>query len=251
MGLKIMVCRFPYGMQEHSDTVDWLLGALPELEAHPAVETVYRARIADTPVDMSRNRALKAALDAQVDYVVMLDSDMAPDLLGDEPGAVPFLPSALDFALSLNRPCVVAAPYCSGPPEERVLVMRWTATESDDPGANFRLEPFGRDEAATMTGFGEVAALATGLMLIDTRVCAALPTPWFHYEWNDPERTTKASTEDVVFSRNLHLLGVPQFCAWDSWAGHHKTKLVGKPRPVPAGAVPAALRKAAARQKAG
>jgi hypothetical protein len=47
-----------------------------------------------------------------------------------------------------------------------------------------------------------------------------------------------ASTEDVAFSRDLTYAGVPLFCAWQSWAGHIKPKMVGKPLEIPPQNVP-------------
>jgi hypothetical protein len=42
-------------------------------------------------------------------------------------------------------------------------------------------------------------------------------------------RIKKATTEDVYFSRNLALAGVPQYVLWDCWAGHIKPIVVDKP----------------------
>lgn len=96
-----------------------------------------------------------------------------------------------------------------------------------------------------MAGVQEVAALPTGLILFDVRAFKKLPPPWFTYQYkgDGPEcpgcgqakpglQTEKASTEDVVLTRDLSLLGIPQYCAWDSWAGHIKRKVVRKPRPI-------------------
>jgi hypothetical protein len=46
----------------------------------------------------------------------------------------------------------------------------------------------------------------------------------------------------VTFARDLDVVGVPQYCAWSSWAGHHKSKLVGRPERIPGGSVPKFLR---------
>ena len=181
------------------------------------------------------------------DFVLMLDDDMAPDI-GLRPDmrdadAVPFMPSALDFALKHDGPCVVAAPYCASPPEQAVVVMKNRVVYPGQPPAmGTRLDKYTRDEAAVQKGITEVAALPTGVMLIDARVTGMLPPPWFYYEYADEKHHTKlASTEDVVFSRNLSWLGVPQYCAWDSWAGHQKRFLTGRPVLAPVTQVPAAI----------
>jgi hypothetical protein len=152
-----------------------------------------------------------------------------------------FFPAALDFALEHPGPCVIGAPYCAGPPEERVLVSKFRERESDNPSEivnGLRLECFTREEAAQLTGLGMVSSLPTGLMMIDMRTLELMGPPWFHYEYKDNWETEIASTEDTVFSRNALYLGVPQYCAWQSWAAHIKTKAVGRPRRYPIAAVP-------------
>lgn len=71
--------------------------------------------------------------------------------------------------------------------------------------------------------------MPTGLILYDARVFKKLPAPWFEYEYDDEEKSNKVTTEDVFQTRNASLLGMPQFVAWDCWAGHAKTRIVGKP----------------------
>ena len=62
-----------------------------------------------------------------------------------------------------------------------------------------------------------------------------LEKPWFYYEYADETCSNKVSTEDVTNTRDISLMGMaklgynPVFCAWDSWCGHLKAKVVGKP----------------------
>lgn len=141
-------------------------------------------------------------------------------------------------------PATIAAPYCGPPPHECVYVFRWASKSSGDAEPSFRLEMFDRDDAARKTGIEEVAALPTGLILYDMRVFKTLPPPWFKYEWTDQYETHKASTEDVYQTRNASLMGLPQFCTWDCWAGHIKTKTVTKPVPMTVGAMRTEMRNA-------
>ena len=106
------------------------------------------------------------------------------------------------------------------------------------------LESFTRAESAERRGIELVSSLPTGCLMIDMRVCKVLCPPWFSYEYADPRRTQFASTEDTVFTRNLFYLGVPIYCAWQSWACHVKEKHVGRPRQYPQAAVPTNVRKA-------
>ena len=199
---------------------------------------------------MSRNRALKRAQELNLQFAVFIDSDMWPDYEflhnqgqeSPEKGVQQFLPAALEFALQHDGPCVVGAPYCTSPPEERVLVMRWVTVETGAPAGNAQIKSVDRGEASLMRGFEEVAALGTGLLLIDMRAIQLLPKPWFSYEFKDDAKTEKASTEDIVFTRDLHLLGVPQYCFWNAWSGHWKTKMVTKPANIPLANISKAMR---------
>jgi hypothetical protein len=238
MKRSLMIARFPYGNLEHSDCVDWLCQSYLWAQNEDTVSSVGLWRLGDTPVSMTRNVALEVARQNHYDYVLMVDSDMSPDL--KLPGAVPFLPAAWEFALKHDGPCLVGAPYCAGPPNEKVVVYRWAAGESGAP-TNPSLEEYPREEAAGKAGFERVAALATGLLLIDMRALEKIEPPYFDYEWSDRRMVKKASTEDIHFTRDLSMAGVPLYSAWDSWAGHWKQKCVGKPEAVPLDQVPARL----------
>jgi hypothetical protein len=228
---QVMVARFPYGGSEDHRLCSWLIATVGKMKQDRRISAVHHIEINDTPITMSRNRAVKAAQTAGADYLLMVDSDMSPDL--PLPGSKPFWDTSWDFVLEYGRPCVVAAPYCGPPPCENVYVFRWANTESDSANPNFSLEQFPREEAAKMLGIQEVAALPTGILLLDLRALQAISPPYFDYEYKDPPfNTEKSTTEDVYFTRNLSLAGVPQFCNWDAWAGHVKSKVVGKPTPL-------------------
>lgn len=240
--LKVCIYRFPYGGYEHACVGAWIPNALFTLHTHPRVGACGIESINATPTDMARNRAVRHALDNNVDFMIMVDNDMFPDYqMGDpnrDKSAMPFLPHALDFAIE-HGPCCVGAPYCSQPPQEDVLVSRWRHQEGNDPDGQVKLSKFTREEAIERTGFEEVAALATGLLLIDTRPLALMQGPWFSYQYSDSERTKMISTEDIVFTRDLSMLSIPQYVFWNAWAGHWKLKLVTKPTNLPYNCVPA------------
>lgn len=251
---KVMVCQFPGGNSTHPDVSDWVLETVLKMEKDPSIGpgNVVLWRRADTPVTMTRNLSLLKAEKEGADYVLMVDSDMSPDL--PYPGAVPFWDAAWPFVQAHAGPCVIAAPYCGPPPDECVYVFEWQNKESGGANPDMQLAMVPRSKAADLHGIQRAAALPTGLMLIDMRAVARLPHPRFYYEWKgDGEKCSccgvpkpgpqavKASTEDVTFSRDLDAAGAPMYCAWDSWAGHHKSKVVGKPFNIPADTVPRAL----------
>jgi hypothetical protein len=233
---SVLIARFPYRGYELSECVDWLVETVIEMKGDARVGDIFRKRVADTPISMTRNQACDAARRLGADFVLMIDDDVAPDHHKGEPGARPFWASSFEFLLAHGGPAVVAAPYCGPPPHENVYVFRWRNRASGGPAdsqaLDLKLDQYTREEAAERTGIEEVAALPTGLLLMHTAVLEGLPPPWFDYEYETAYETHKATTEDVYFTRNLSMRGVPVYCNWDAWAGHDKRKLVGKPRPV-------------------
>lgn len=223
----VMVARFPYGGTEDSDVTDWLIRTRLAMERDPRVGRVVPFKKNTTPITMARNLAVRTAREAGVDYLLMIDSDMSPDL--PYPGAKRFWDSSFDFAVNHPGPCVVAAPYCGPPPFENCYVFKWANRQSEHPNKDFQVEQFTREEAAVRGGFEQVSALPTGLILIDLRVFDRLKPPFFYYEYTDEQETALASTEDVTFTRDVTLAGLPIYCNWDAWAGHWKRKRVGKP----------------------
>lgn len=245
-----MIATFPFQNAECPDSRDWVEETLVKAARDPRVGRVCRKPYDDTPIPMSRNRAMHDAAAKGVDVLFMLDSDMAPDLCLHRPyyhraDARPFYDVALEFYFNRPRPgpFVLGVPYCGPPPHENVYVFKPATYESDHPNFDFRLEQYTREEAARLGGVQEVMALPTGLVMIDMACFPKLRDPFFDYEYKgDGEkcvtcgqrhpgpRSEKASTEDVYWSRNLALAGVRQYCAWPCWAGHWKRKLVGPPQ---------------------
>ena len=249
MKFDILVATFPFGGVERITVRNWLIQTRLKMERDPRIGTVYHSDIDDTPVTVSRNRAMEQAKQLKVDFTLMIDSDMWPDIgLTREyadPSARPFWETAFEFLINHHGPAVIAAPYCGPPPHENVYVFKPSKLQSGSPDIPASVEQFTREEAAQRCGIEEVFALPTGLMLIDMRCVDNLRMPYFDYEYEDERavcgacghahggpRAQRASTEDVYASRNMALAGVPQYCAWDCWAGHWKTKLVGKPTPL-------------------
>lgn len=231
MKVSVAIARFPYGEMEHSACVDWLMLTYHKMMIDERISDVKIGRKSDTPITMTRNGMVQDCLNAKVDLLVMVDSDMGPDDCLAEPGSKPFWDSSFNYwwRYRKQKPCCIFAPYCGRPPAEVPMIFRWCTWEGDHPNPDWRMEMYSREEAATRTGFEKVAAGPTGLMLIDMRVFEVLPRPWFAYEWKDSTQREKASTEDVVFTRNLSMLGIDQIVNWNAWAAHYKVKRVRKP----------------------
>ena len=238
----IGICTFSYGgnggiSSEVPDIREWMV---PLVARHAKDERIKDFKIwnlADTPITMTRNRCVLQARDYGVDILVMVDSDMKPDITGD------FFGTSLDFIIDHHAtgPVCIGAPYCGPPPEECVYVFRWQNKGSESANPDFQLEMYDRHTASKMAGVQECAALPTGLIMFDMRCFDLIEPkseddkPWFYYEWDDKYAAGKASTEDVTMTRDLSIVGSrvlgynPVLCNWDAWAGHWKPKCVGKP----------------------
>jgi len=240
-GFTVMFSRFPFGASEHPDVTDWLVETVIKCKFDSRISAVRNMRIDDTPITASRNRVVEGAKAAEVDYLVMIDSDMKPDAylpgnphgLGQDDLARPFWDSSWEFMLNHrdHGPCMIGVPYCGPPPHENVYVFTWATFQSDHPNVDLRIEPFAREAVVNRRGFEEVACLPTGLVLIDMRVFdnPLVVPPYFDYEWKNKFEMHKASTEDCFFTRDLNMANIPLYVNWDSWAGHWKRKCVGKP----------------------
>lgn len=248
--VNLIVNVFTYSKMLHADVMLYTHAVKYQLKDHPRVDEVYISYCSGYPTDRVRNGAVADAKRNRHHFMLMLDDDMMPDIgLSREyrdPQAVGFFPSAIDFALSHDGPCCIGAPYTSSPPYQEVLVTKQRTTIPDlEDGLGLRLDKFTRDEASQLAGIQRVAALPTGCLLIDLRAIDVLPPPWFSYEYKDaPLNTAIASTEDTVFSRNLDWLGVPQYCHWSAWAGHHKDFVTQRPLQSPVTDIPQSIYKA-------
>jgi hypothetical protein len=253
---NVGIVTFSYGgnggiSSEVPDIREWMTPLVVDLSKDPRVDAIRIWNLADTPITMTRNRAVLQAREFGVDVLVMVDSDMKPDLYAGLPDAKPFFQSSFDFLVEHYHkgPCVIGAPYCGPPPVECVYVFRWNNQQNENPSPDFQLEMYDRHTAVKMAGVQECAALPTGLIMYDMRAFDLTEPkkpedkPWFYYEWKDHFCAEKASTEDVTQTRDLSLVGAqklgynPVYCNWDAWAGHWKPKCVGKPQVIAASGV--------------
>ena len=239
---NIGLCTFSYGgnggiSSEVPDIREWMVPLVAKYSKDTRVGNIKIWNLADTPITMTRNRSILQAREYGLDVLVMIDSDMKPDLTGD------FFGTSFDYLVDhyADGPVCIGAPYCGPPPNECVYVFRWQNRISEDANPDFQLEMYDRHTAESLAGIQECAALPTGLIMFDMR-CFDLTEPktdddkpWFYYEWDDRYAAGKASTEDVTMTRDLSIVGSrvlghnPVKCNWDAWAGHWKPKCVGKP----------------------
>ena len=261
--LDIFISCFAYGgnggvATVHPDVMSWLWTNTPLMKADERVGKVALKVISDTPITMTRNAAVEIAKNGKYDCLLMLDSDMAPDVwLDADKRAKPFWKSSFDFLFAHweKGPVAIAAPYCGPPPHprmggsENIYAFKWANIETDTADDTYRLDQYSREEAAKMGGIQEAAAAATGMILYDMRCFDLTEPPYFYYEWEDDgeacahcgERKRnkahkKVSTEDVTQTRDMSINGSiklgynPLHINWDAWAGHWKPKCVTRPK---------------------
>jgi predicted O-methyltransferase YrrM len=254
--VKVFLALFAYGGNGGISSLIpeltvWAMQAYYKLRTDPRVEAVGVKVYSDTPIYMTRNKAVEDAIDSGADFLLMLDSDNEPDayLIHDQ-DAEPFLGKPFDFAferLCRGIPTVIAAPYCGPPPPPRsqpgwidngeVPYLFQLTNKETIEGSRAYPTMLTRLEASRLKGIVPMWALPTGVCMFSTNVFKGPPTPYFDYE-HDPKKTEKRGTEDCFATRNLslywHTQGVGDVCfaACDSWAWHHKPKRVGRPEPV-------------------
>lgn len=238
----MMLARFPYGGSERTEIVDWTASACLWASRQPdLINGMLLWKINDTPVTMCRNQAVQAAIYNKVDILVLIDSDMAPDIDKEKP----FLPAAFEFIKSRwhTAPTIISAPYLTAGPAYNPIMGLW---RTHNEGFAVRASLYTREEAAALQGIQPCSLQGTGLMALDMRIFTGfpvgeevvkLPPPWFYYEFTDEYHAQKASTEDMVFTRNATVLFAQHgieigFVDWDCWAYHVKTEFVGKPEAI-------------------
>ena len=269
---RVAIAYFPYGGNGNTESVcptvtDWIIRAIHwrDTQAADRLEEIKVFKLADTPITMTRNRAVVQAIAADVDFLFMVDSDMAPDeqFLAGAPSAKSFFPLAIEFLIANHAqgPHVIAAPYVGGPIDQRIHAYRWRETcnpKATDPEHGWYLNGYTREEAMLMQGVSPVDAVGTGLIGFDVRAFKmAMPCQesdesrwrgWFYYEWADETASEKKSTEDVTATRDIAVLGQVHYnrrlvyVAWDCWAGHWKPECQTKPLMFSTDRVPYRLR---------
>lgn len=269
--LDVLIFHPAYGgnggiASEVPEIREWEVETVQKMKEDPRVGEVYQRTISDTPITMVRNQAVKIARHLGCHLLLMVDSDINPNLYRNEPWFVPFWDAAFDAIYDHygKGPLVVGAPYCGPPPHENIYVFQFENLHEAGEETPLSLEQYTRAEASKMRGLQECAALPTGMILYDMRAFELIEPDsrsiqrilelvhrqeippeqayrlisrgWFHYEWTDSTASQKASTEDVVNTREIALAGCvklgynPLRCAWSSWVGHWKPWCVGKPR---------------------
>jgi hypothetical protein len=196
--MNVGICTFSYGgnggiSSEVPDIREWMVPLVADASRDPRIDNIHIWNLSDTPITMTRNRAVLTARSHKCDVLLMVDSDMKPDMYSGETWAKPFFSTSFDFIFNHYErgPVCVGAPYCGPPPNECVYVFRWQNHQNEHPNPDYRLEMYDRHTASSLTGIQSCAALPTGLIMYDMRCFevtepkTAKDHPWFYYEWSD------------------------------------------------------------------
>lgn len=270
--LNLFIANFAYGgnggcANEHPDVREWFCQTMMMAKEDPRIGDINTQTFSDTPITLTRNKAVLVARQLGADLILFCDSDQSPNLHAREQGFEPFFKSSFDYLYAHYEkgPVCIGAPYCGPPPHENVYVFRWDSTGVYGDETSFSLEQYSRHEASRMQGIQECAALPTGLIMFDMRMfdliepskmsqrqvleeveghrmsiaeaMRNISNGWFYYEWKNQYAAEKASTEDVTATRDMAMVGQeklgynPVLCNWNSPIGHWKPWCVpGRPR---------------------
>ncbi len=172
--------------------------------------------ISAEPTSCARNSAVKQAREHGLsgnDILVQVDDDMVP--------AAGWYARMLQVFTELSGPMAVGSPYCGGAPSRDVNVKRLDGLR------------YSREEAAACRKVEQVACIGTGLLAANMEAFDVIEkanlVPWFDYEYTDKYHARPSCTEDFFFCKRLNQAGGRVFCDWESWSGHDKREVSGKP----------------------
>jgi hypothetical protein len=233
-GLPSLLIAVPAGSGfEHPEIGCWLFGTASELVAHRLVSRVVHHSPQSPRILMNRNGMANTAREQGFDYLLMVDPDMRPDMYCEgaiQDNEIPKIPSARKFVqtalefLAQNPFSVIAAPACGAPPNRIVNVFR-----SRGEGDPSRVTHEEAEIAVKEGAIEQVTAIGSGMIMIPTVVFSVLKPPYFDDLYDDDTKSSLKMSQDVYFTNSCTECGIPVFCAWCSWAGHHKDALVGCP----------------------
>ena len=226
MGFKLLIFR-PAGMgYMRPETSDWLCKLHAELLHSGRCDDLGMTGFNTYRSIMGRNKAIKAAIDAKCDYLLMVDPDMVPDMyVGKHPKAKHFFSSSL--AWLENYPGgMVGAPAVGGRPDYRPNVYR--GREGIDEKARELTHEECR-AALENPRMEHVSGIGSGLLLMDVNMFKKLKPPWFHDTFTDATNSKLKLGQDMYLCNIAAEAGIKVWCNWYSWAGHIKAEVLGCP----------------------
>lgn len=214
----------PSGMVKYT-VINALLIAQMKFLTEPALRNIQCDFFINPgfPTNVTRNQLVAGALERNYDFLVMLDSDSAPN--------TNFIPRAIWHLI--QNPCsIIGAPYCgtNGPNNSHIVnVFEWVSLYDEaSPNKNFDIKHISREESARRHNIELCANIGTHTICYDLKVFSKIKKPYFHYNFDLTEETV-LETEDTWCHHSLSLAGVKIFVDWECWSGHWKNILIEKP----------------------
>ena len=168
-------------------------------------------------VPMLRNKAVQDAREAGCQYMLMVDPDAVPDRYGGS-----FWSEA--WPLIQQHPAQVLASPAVGPyPDRLVNVFK------RHQGKLHRLS----HKATELSGWHEVDAVGTHLMLVGMEVFDRIEPPYFHDIYTDAAETELVQTQDVYFCEKVRAADMKVMVNFSCWSGHWQNSIVDPPGMTP------------------
>lgn len=187
------------------------------LQSHPLIDQIRLVSVASSRIMLNRNSIAQDALERGVDFLLMIDPDMKPDIyLNRRKAAKPFFHSSLQHLLD-NPFGVVAAPAICDPPKCLTNVF----VRDEETGKARRMT---HEEAAARQrnpAIEQVVAIGTGIMLIHMPIFRSLEAPFFFDDYNS-DCTNLERSQDINFTSRCTEAGIPVWCNHYAFAGHDK-----------------------------
>lgn len=216
--MKLLVCS-PASFQLEAPEVGEYLAIVYGFAVEQNIE-ITKSGVRKGQVHQIRNGAVEQAQEQGYDRILFVDPDMVVDRYLAA-GQEPFLPSAWEF-LNEHPGCVAAAPYCGPWPKREIHAFGCNPAT----GELFRAD---HGFCQWREGWQKVAAVGTGLMLVDVSIFDDLTPPFFDYEFWTEKKTRVKHSQDITFCRQVREAGHEIWVNFSSWQGHYQNSIVDPP----------------------
>lgn len=225
--ISVLVVRLTYTGWERQEIGDFLVQTVLDLQAHPRVRGASYVPINQLDIATARNLAAQLALSREEDILVMVDNDIKP--------AKGFVWAAIDLILHQldngHGPTVVVSPTRCGNGEVNIKRVEHLDGYGEH-GINVS-SPVPLLEAIKRVGVEPVPLAGAALIAIHTGTFEALAKhkglPYFYVEYADESETEIVTSEDIAFTRDCNLHGVPVVALWNYWSSHWKEQELARP----------------------
>jgi len=216
--MNVLVCSPATYQLEAPEVGEYLASVY--LWAHQHKVEIAKSGVRKGRIHQIRNAAVEQAQQLGFDRILFIDPDMVVDRYLAA-GQEPFLPTAMRH-LDGHPGSVAAAPYCGPWPERTIRVF------GIDP-ENGKLFHCSHGFSQWREGWHQVAAVGTGLMLIDVCLFSDLEPPYFEDQYRTRNQIAMKHSQDVTFCKRVRDAGHEIWVNFSSWCGHYQNSIVDPP----------------------